>query len=284
MSAATLEGETRVRRRGAVILPNETVYDSSLSYSALGILTVLLARPEDAPKGYRTLMRPGVGQKAILSAFKELREGGYRYQFLRNKATSGRPVLVTDTYISDTPISLEMAKQWHFEATGHVAIVKGEKAAQAAEHEARAAGNEAAQAHAELESSKASLASLSDAHTSDAHSRVAQSKSFPGLEKNTQGKSSIGAPVENGDTALNLKECNGCHHYARAAALNDAGLCTRCAAAAESDREPQPEPEIGEGRLAIRDMLAARRSGRASLERAKGSRSAPALDGQRAHA
>jgi hypothetical protein len=282
MNAAPLEGATRVRRRGAVIVPNETVYDASLSYNALGLLAVLLARPEDAPQGYRTLMRPGVGQKAILNGFKELREGGYRYQFLRRIAgPSGRPTLVTDTYVVDSPISLEQARQWHYEATGEVAIERGEAAAKKAAGEAAAAAGTPTPEDA----SKDTLASLSDAHSSDAHSsdahsRVAQSKSFPGLEKNTQGKSVIGETPENTAPQLELIECNVCHHYARRENLNDAGVCTRCSAAAA--REPQPEAEIGEGREQVRAMLEARRinRGRAALDRAK---SKDALDGNEAN-
>ena len=118
MTAA--EGTTRVRRRGAVVIDNNTVYDTSISYTALGVLAVLLARPDDAPKGYRTLMRPeaGVGQNSILAAFRELREGGYRYQFLRIVNHK----VYTDTYIYDTPVSLEMAKRDHFNMHGVPAI------------------------------------------------------------------------------------------------------------------------------------------------------------------
>jgi hypothetical protein len=85
---------------------------------------VLLARPDEAPKGYRTLKRPeaGVGQDSILSAFRELRAGGYRYQFLRPETTPKGNRVYTDTYIYDTPVTLEMAKQDHFAATGKVAI------------------------------------------------------------------------------------------------------------------------------------------------------------------
>lgn len=155
------EGITRMRRRGAVVIDNNTVYDTSMSYSALGVLAVLLARPDDAPKGYRTLMRPeaGVGQKAVLAAFRELREAGYRYQFLRNTtSTRGRNKVVTDTYISEQPISLEEAKRWHFESTGEVAIDMPERRS------------------IPKASSKDTLASLSDAHESDAHSSAAHER------------------------------------------------------------------------------------------------------------
>jgi hypothetical protein len=150
----TEEGTTRVRRRGAVIIANETVYDKSLSYNALGVLAVLLARDESAPKGYRTLMRPGVGQKAILSAFRELREAGYRYQFLRKgKGPDGRARMYTDTYIYESAVSLEMAKRDHFKLHGVEGLETPDR-----------------------RKSKDTLASLCDAHSCDAHSCDAHSR------------------------------------------------------------------------------------------------------------
>ena len=263
MNNADNEGAVRVRRRGAVIVPNETIYDQALSYNALGLLAVLLARPEDAPRGYRTLMRPGVGQKAILGGFKELREAGYRFQFLRSvPQASGRPRLVTDTYVSDTPISLEEAKRWHFDATGEVGIEAGERKA------AKQAGEESA--------TKGTLASLSGAHSSGAHSsashsRVAQDKNLPGLEKNTQGKSINGEPAESTAPRLELIECNLCHHYYRPASLDDAGTCGGCNKAAEraARQVEPPAPVMTPARAQVRAMLDASRSPRAIVERAK---------------
>jgi hypothetical protein len=140
--------EYRIRRRGSLVLANETVYDRNLSYTALGVLAVLLARPDDAPKGYRTLMRPeaGVGQASILSAFRELREHGYRYQFYRTetKARRGNRVY-TCTYIYELPVSLEMAKRDHFNETGCEPIEVQDR-----------------------RKSKGTLASVPDAHVPDA--------------------------------------------------------------------------------------------------------------------
>lgn len=112
--------EYRVRRRGSLVLANETVYDRNLSYTALGVLAVLLARPDEAPKGYRTLMRPeaGVGQASILSAFRELRAHGYRYQFYRTETTPKGNRVYTCTYIYELAVSLEMAQRDHFDSTG----------------------------------------------------------------------------------------------------------------------------------------------------------------------
>jgi len=275
MSDAT-EGTTRVRRRGAVILPNEVIYDQSISYNAIGLLAIMLARPEDAPKGYRQFVRPGVGQKAILSGFKELREAGYRYQLLRNKAPEGsRPQLVTDTYVSDTPMSLEDAKRWHYDVHGVVGWERGERAA------AMQAGEDAA--------SKGSLASLSDAHKSDAHisdalKRVAQDKNLPVLEKNTQGKSINGAAAENEAPKLELVECKSCHYYFRPTSLDAATICGGCNKAAERlAKQVEPAaPEIGPARAAVRAMLDASRSPRAIVERAKNESLRSGLDMTRA--
>jgi hypothetical protein len=121
--------EYRIRRRGSVVLANSTVYDTSISYAALGVLAVLLARPDDAPKGYRTLMRKeaSVGQASILSAFRELRQGGYRYQFYRTETTPKGNRVYTCTYIYEEPVSLEMAKRDHFNETGCEPIEVGDK-------------------------------------------------------------------------------------------------------------------------------------------------------------
>lgn len=144
-------------------MQNITVYDSQLSYAALGVLAVMLARPDDAPKGYRSLMRPGVGQKSILSAFGELRAGGYRYQFYRHEADErGRMHIYTDTYIYDVPTSLEDAKRDHFEETGKVAIdVKGKSAR--AKAEAAAAAERAAAEAVDVEADEAAALAAAEA-------------------------------------------------------------------------------------------------------------------------
>lgn len=189
------EGITRVKRRGAVILDNNTVYDDSISYTALGVLAVLLARPDDAPKGYRTLLRPdaGVGQASILSAFRELRSAGYRYQFLRPVTTPKGNRVYTDTYIYDTPVSLEMAKRDHFDTTGAVAIDMPDRRA-----------------------GKGTLASVPDAQDPDAQDPGAQdpaaqnpggASGLSGSEKTPEQinqREATGAPVENSHGAQEL--------------------------------------------------------------------------------
>lgn len=99
-------GKTFVVRRGMVGIPNRTVYDDRLSYQALGVLTVLLARPDGAPAGYRDLMGRGLGQTAMLTALRELDSAGYRH-LVRRVAARGR--FVTDVVVSETPITAEQA-------------------------------------------------------------------------------------------------------------------------------------------------------------------------------
>lgn len=189
------EGITRVKRRGALVLDNNTVYDQSISYTALGVLAVLLARPDDAPKGYRTLKRPeaGVGQASILSAFRELREAGYRYQFLRPETTPSGNRVYTDTYIYETPVSLEMAKRDHFEATGKVAIDvpdrrKGARVPDAQDPDAQASG-----------------AQDPDAQTpGDASVGFSGPEKTPGQINQREASEPAGAPVENSQGAQEL--------------------------------------------------------------------------------
>lgn len=90
-------------------LPNATVHDERLSYAALGLLAVIVARPENAPQGYRALSGRGLGEKAALTALRELTDAGYRHQVRR---TGARGRLVTDTVISDEPITAEEAEEW----------------------------------------------------------------------------------------------------------------------------------------------------------------------------
>jgi hypothetical protein len=176
--------EYRIRRRGSLVLANETVYDSNLSYTALGVLAILLARPDEAPKGYRTLLRPaaGVGQSSILSAFRELREQGYRYQFYRTESGPRGNRVYTSTYIYEVPVSLEMAKRDHFDSTG--------------------------QEPREVESkrkSKGTLASVPDAQDPDAQERGAQAPDAQNLGSAAGGFSASPKTVEE----INQREASG---------------------------------------------------------------------------
>jgi hypothetical protein len=98
-----------VRRRGTTPVPNATVHDVRLSYAALGLLVVILGRPESAPQGYRDLQGRGLGQSATLAALRELTAAGYRHQ-VRRAVDHGR--IVTDTVVSEEPITAEVAEDW----------------------------------------------------------------------------------------------------------------------------------------------------------------------------
>lgn len=106
-------GRTLVVRRGHTVVPNATVYDERLSYAALGLLTVLIARPEtDAhgnrlPMGYRALAGRGMGEKATRDALAELDAAGYRHLFT---TAAGRKGMRTDVVISDEPLTREEAE------------------------------------------------------------------------------------------------------------------------------------------------------------------------------
>ncbi|WP_372593580.1 hypothetical protein [Actinotalea sp.] len=100
-------GKTFVLRRGMVGVPNRTVYDERLSYQALGVLTVLLARPDGSPAGYRDLQGRGLGQTALLAALRELDGAGYRHM-IRRSGPRGR--LVTDVLVSEVAMPAEEAE------------------------------------------------------------------------------------------------------------------------------------------------------------------------------
>jgi hypothetical protein len=91
-----------VVRRGTTALPNRTVYDGRLSYAALGVLAVLLARPDGAPAGYRDLEGRGLGQQAMLKALRELDGAGYRHLFSHSGA---RGRITTDVIVSESPMT-----------------------------------------------------------------------------------------------------------------------------------------------------------------------------------
>lgn len=103
------QGRVYVRRRGTTSLPNGTVHDSRLSYAALGLLTVLLARPDGVPGGYRNMMGRGMGETATRNALRELSALGYRHQ-IKRRGPGGR--WVTDTVVSEEPITEAEARAW----------------------------------------------------------------------------------------------------------------------------------------------------------------------------
>jgi hypothetical protein len=231
MSAQAIEGQTYYRKRGNVTVPNGTVYDERLSYNALGILVMLMARPPGTSAGYRQLLRPGVGERAILGAFKELVAAGYRMQFYRReRASSGNGWrLLTDTYLSEEPLPLDEFKAWHKQVTGQDPI------------EAQGAPWESA--------GKATLASDHAAHKREAHKRRAQPKGVSTLRR---GAINAGASQAAEDGAL--APCLGCDAQVSRLNLDHTGNCQDCrrslqaqaaavaAARAVEDESPQVDP------------------------------------------
>lgn len=113
-----MSGRTFIARRGTTPLPNSTVHDRDLSYAALGLLAVLLARPDGAPSGYRDLMGRGLGKDATLRALRDLTAAGYRHQ-VRRHDERGR--VVTDTLVSEKPVTAEEAAELLAEVTDNPA-------------------------------------------------------------------------------------------------------------------------------------------------------------------
>lgn len=107
----TQPGDTLVYppKRGTTTVPNAMIHDERIGYLALGLLMTILARPEKAPQGYRAYMRRGVGQDAILTAFKQLAAAGYRHQIKRH-AADGR--VETYTIVAMEPIAAKVATEW----------------------------------------------------------------------------------------------------------------------------------------------------------------------------
>lgn len=100
-------GELIVVKRGTTSIPNSTISDKRLSWPALGLLVGILARPPKAPQGYRAFEGRGLGQSALLKAFKELDTAGYRHQITR-KVDRGR--VKTWTIVAEEPIPADVAE------------------------------------------------------------------------------------------------------------------------------------------------------------------------------
>lgn len=113
-----MSGKTFVKRRGTTAVPNATVHDTALSYTALGVLVVALGRKASrAGNGYRSFTGRREGQAAILRAFGELEAAGYRHQFRRRQGGK----FVTDTVWCEEPISPDRAAAWWSKMTGQTA-------------------------------------------------------------------------------------------------------------------------------------------------------------------
>jgi hypothetical protein len=183
------------------VVPNHAVYNQSLSFNALGVLVWQLARPEGASLGYRQMLRPGVGQKAILGAFDELWHAGHRYWFNYHQTVNGRPKLFTAVYVFEDPVSLEEAQRHHYTETGTVAILP--KRYRPAEPETETV-NEVGSTPTDEDASKGTLASLHRAHSSDDRKHGAQTRRSAVVPTTGAGENIGGgaADAENGTQAL----------------------------------------------------------------------------------
>ena len=291
-----LAGSHHTYRRGYLTLPNETAWDQRLSYNALGVLAHLMARNPGGAMGYRALIRPGVGERSILGAFKELVGAGYRMQFRRQVQQPGkRPTMVTDTYHSEDPRPLEWYVAQHVKIYGSDPILVP-----------------SVMAHLE-EAGKGTLASESVAHKSGAlkrgaRKRAAQQKAFQPLDKsegNNQGVDvedddleELGGPADPGQELLH---CLGCDAVVKRMDTNERGQCDACSRLVPVvAQEPELDPAEAEAarvalfqaslerqakrlHITVEQLLELRATAGHKTAAAvalgnKGSRSAPAMD------
>lgn len=109
-----------VVRRGATALRNEVVWDSSISFGALGILARALASAPGMHLGYRAFAGRGMGEKAVRAAMRELEAAGYRHRF-GVRGAGGR--LRTVTVFSDVAITREEALEEYVCAEDRARVV-----------------------------------------------------------------------------------------------------------------------------------------------------------------
>lgn len=207
MSAA---GKTFVRRRGTTAIPNATVWDDRLSYVALGLLTVILSSPaRKGGNGYRAYMKRGAGQTVVLRALGELNEAGYRHQFKRREGGK----MITDTIISETPLSADEAAKWHAQqVTKSAPTVQRKPTHGDAPH--RASENRAWESNASsVPEDQVSLTSYLSKETVDSKKAEPQ-----------------------------LAECSSCNRWRTTDNLTASGVCIDCL---PQPAAPRPSPVLG---------------------------------------
>jgi len=269
------QGKTFTVRRGQTAVPNRTIYDgfvglgvkdgvaNRLSIQALGVLVLALSRPDDAPAGYRAYEGRGMGRDALLKALRELNAAGLRWQFKRATASG---TMVTDTIISESPLTEDEAMgEW-------VAFV-----AKLEERE-RVAAKEAAKAHAVEQERLALERALADAAAAEKAFRELSERLGIQASQDDQAATLDGAPNSGArsaggtaPTALRSPE----HGKPAHVSLGDTQVSKETTSFI--DREIQANAEqlppqggagdrddatMGQGREAVRDLLAERRNRR----------------------
>lgn len=102
-------GLRKRQRNGFAAVPNETVWDDELPARALGVLTKLIALPEEwkLDTGWLVEKCGGDGREAVMTALRALRRLGY-YRVERRRLAGGK--FVTGVSVSDVRLS-EWAEQ-----------------------------------------------------------------------------------------------------------------------------------------------------------------------------
>lgn len=203
-------GTTFVRRRGTTAVPNATVWDDKLSYGALGLLTVILSSPaRKGGNGYRAYMKRGAGQAVVLRLLGELNAAGYRHQFKRREGGK----MITDTIISETPLSADEAAKWHAEQLAKKTPTKREKPTHGGDPD-RALVNRALKTHASsVPEDQVSLTSYLSKETVDSKKAEPQ-----------------------------LAECSSCNRWRTTDNLTASGVCIDCL---PQPAAPRPSPVLG---------------------------------------
>ncbi len=101
-----MKDEYFVVKRGSTVIPNATVADSSISVTALGLLTWMLFMPPGASLGYRAFLGRGLGEKAVRNSMRELESAGYRWRF-QTRTVEG--TLRTATLVFEQPVIADEA-------------------------------------------------------------------------------------------------------------------------------------------------------------------------------
>jgi len=234
-----VSGKTFVRRRGSTAIPNATVWDDRLSYVALGLLTVILSSPaRKGGNGYRAYMKRGAGETAVRRALNELNDAGYRHQFSTRRGGQ----FVTDTIVSETPMTQAEAVAWHVEQLAQAEATvpaKSRRGTVPAKSRHGGGSDRAVENHAGL--STASLVPRDQGSLS----------SYLTKEPVNSKKAD--------DPTPEMRWCHTCDRLRSEDQLTESGVCFNCL--------PEPvgaSPEVGSGRALFRATVDALRASKAA--------------------